>query len=146
MDEPASEQGAPGSAFDLAEAIGGPLGMLETSLPGAAFVAAYAISGSDTNLSALVAVGLATVLALGRLVRRQTPRHALSGVLGVGFAAFVAVRSGRAENFFLPGLIGNAAYAGAFIVSIVVRWPLVGVIVGQVEGSEERRVGKECRL
>ena len=57
------------------------------------------------------------------------------GLVGVAFAAFIATRSGRAENFFLPGLIANAAYATAFLVSIVVRWPLVGVIVAQLDGE-----------
>ena len=70
-----------------------------------------------------------------RLVRRESPRHALSGLVGVAFAAFVATRSGRAENFFLPGLLANAAYAAAFLISLAVRWPLVGVIVGQLDGE-----------
>lgn len=119
----------------LAEAVGGPLGMAETALPAVAFVVAYAVSGSDTDISAAVAVGLAIVLAIARLVKRESPRHALSGLIGVAFAAFIAARSGRAENFFLPGLLLNAAYAGAFVISIAVRWPLVGVIVGQLDGE-----------
>jgi hypothetical protein len=120
----------------LAEAVGGPLGILETSVPAVAFVVAYVASGSDTNAAAIVAVGLALVLAVLRLVRRESPRHALSGLVGVGFAAFIATRSGRAEDFFLPGLLANAAYALAFIISIAVRRPLVGVIVSQFDGTE----------
>ena len=125
----------------IAEAVGGPLGMAETALPAVAFVVAYTASGQDTDTAAVVAVGLAVVLAAVRLARRETPRHALSGLIGVAFAAFVATRSGKAENFFLPGLLANAAYAAAFLVSIVVRWPLVGVIVSQLdgEGTEWRR-------
>src|ERR671921_665284 len=78
---------------------------------------------------------LADVLAVARLVKRESPRHALSGLVGVAFAAFVATRSGRAEDFFLPGLLANAAYASAFVVSIAVRRPLVGVIVSQLDGE-----------
>ncbi|HEU0317486.1 MAG TPA: DUF3159 domain-containing protein [Solirubrobacteraceae bacterium] len=132
MDEPPEPSEAV-AIFDLADAIGGPLGMVETSLPAVAFVAAYAVSGSSTRTAAIVAVGLAVALAAGRLVRRQTPRHALSGLVGVGFAAFIAVHSGRAQNFFLPGLLLNAAYAAAFLVSIAVRRPLVGFIVSQLD-------------
>ncbi len=132
MDEPPEPNEAV-AIYDLADAIGGPLGMVETSLPAVAFVAAYAVSGSSTRTAAIVAVGLAVALALGRLVRRQTPRHAVSGLVGVGFAAFIAVHSGRAQNFFLPGLLLNAAYAAAFLVSIAVRRPLVGVIVSQLD-------------
>jgi hypothetical protein len=126
---------------DLREAVGGPLGMAETSLPAVAFVVAYTASGSDTNTAATVAVGLAVVLSLARLVRRESPVHALSGLVGVAFAAFVATRSGRAENFFLPGLLANAAYASAFLISLAVRRPLVGIIVTKLdgEGDEWRR-------
>jgi hypothetical protein len=119
----------------VAEAVGGPLGLLESSLPAVAFVLAYMVSGSDTNTSAAVAVGLALAISVARLVRRESPRHALSGLVGVAFAAFIATRSGRAENFFLPGLLANAAYAAAFLISVAVRWPLVGVIVGQLDGE-----------
>jgi hypothetical protein len=129
---------------NLAEAVGGPLGMVETSVPAVAFIVAYAASGSDTDVAATVAVALALVLAVARIVRRESPRHALTGLVGVGFAAFIATRSGKAENFFLPGLLANAAYATAFLISIAVRRPLVGVIVGQLDGEgagwrEDRR-------
>jgi hypothetical protein len=119
----------------LAEAVGGPLGIVETSLPAVAFVVAYVASGSDTNTAAGVAVGLALVLSVARLVRRESPRHALSGLVGIAFAAFIATRSGRAEDFFLPGLLANAAYASAFVISIAVRRPLVGLIVSQLDGE-----------
>jgi hypothetical protein len=122
----------------LAEAIGGPLGVAETSLPAVAFVVAYTVSGSDTNTAAAVAVGLALVLTIARLARRESPQHALSGLIGVGFAAFVATRSGKAENFFLPGLLANALYASAFLVSLAVRRPLVGIIVTKLDGEDDR--------
>jgi hypothetical protein len=53
----------------------------------------------------------------------------------VAFAAFIARQSGRAENFFLSGLLANAAYATAFLVSIAIKRPLVGVIVSQLDGE-----------
>jgi len=120
----------------LADAIGGPLGMAETALPAVAFVVAYTATGSNTTVSAVVAVGLALGLTVARLERRQSPRHALSGLFGIALAAFIAAKSGKAENFFLPGLLQNAAYAAAFLISIAVRWPLVGVIVTKLEGED----------
>lgn len=117
----------------MMEALGGPLGIAETSLPAVAYAAVYPFA--DTNAAAIVAVAVAVVFAVARLVRRQTPRHALSGVIGVGFAAFVAARSGKAENFFLPGLLLNAAYAAVFFVSASIRRPLVGYLVGQLDGE-----------
>ncbi len=144
-DEPEERPAAP--PLDIREAVGGPLGMAETALPGVAFVAAYTASGSDTNTAAIVAVGLAVVLTIARLAKRETPVHALSGLVGVGIAAFIATRSGRAEDFFLPGLLANAAYASAFVISIAVKHPLVGVIVANLdgEGSAWRRDPERAR-
>jgi hypothetical protein len=56
----------PAEPPSLAEAVGGPVGMAETSLPAVAFVVAYSASGSDTDTAAIVAVGLAIVLAVAR--------------------------------------------------------------------------------
>jgi Protein of unknown function (DUF3159) len=99
-------------------------------------------------LAAWVAVGVALVLTVVRLLRRETLQFALAGFAGVALAAFVADRTGRAEDFFLPGLLLNAAYAAAYLVSIAVRWPLIGVIVETVEGhgSGWRRDPERVRL
>ena len=117
------------------EAVGGPLGMAETALPALAFVVTYTATGSDLDTSAVVAVAIALVLTIARLARRASPRHALSGLFGVAFAAFIATRSGKAENFFLPGLLLNAAMVTGLVISIVVRWPLIGLIVQNLDGE-----------
>lgn len=127
----------------LAEAVGGVRGMVETSAPALAFLLAYLITGSDTEVSAGVAVGVAALLAVARLARRESPQYALSGLIGVAFAAFLATKTGKAENFYLPGLLLNLAYASAFLISIAVRWPLVGVIFAQMQGERGWREDPE---
>ena len=130
--------GAARQPTDLVAAVGGPWGMVESAVPAVAFVIAYSASGSDTRTAAVVAVSLAGVFALARLVRRESPLRALSGLVGVAFAAFIAARSGKAENFFLPGLLLNAAYAAAMVISIAVRRPLVGVLIGRRDRATTR--------
>jgi Protein of unknown function (DUF3159) len=120
---------------NLADAMGGPVGIAEASVPAVSFVVAYSASGQDTTIAASVAVGLALLLTIVRLIRRESPLHALSGLVGVAFAAFIARQSGRAENFFLPGLLFNAGYASAFLISLAIRRPLVGVIVSHLDGE-----------
>lgn len=127
------------STTTIADAVGGVRGMVETSTPAVAFVIAYVISGSDTKLSAGVAVGIAVLLAIGRLVRRESPQYALSGIFGVVLAAVLATKTGKAENFYLPGLLLNVAYASAFLISILVRWPLVGVLAASLQGQHHWR-------
>ena len=127
-----------GSGFggpSIAESLGGRLGIVESGLPAVAFVAAYTASGQDATLSAVVALGIGVALALARLARRQTVRFALSGLAGVALAAFIVSRTGRAEDFFLPGLLMNAGYALAYLISIAVGWPLLGVFVGAITGQ-----------
>jgi hypothetical protein len=119
----------------IAESLGGRLGIVESGLPAVAFVAAYTVSGQHATLSAVVALGIGVALACARLARRQTVRFALSGLAGVALAAFIVSRTGRAEDFFLPGLLMNAGYALAYLVSIAVGWPLLGVFVGAITGQ-----------
>lgn len=116
-------------------AFGGPLGVAEATLPVAVFVAVSTATGQDTRSAAIAAVGLALALALARVARRQTPIHALSGVVGVAIAGYVAGRTGRAEDFFLPGLLANIVYAAAWAISIAIRRPLVGVLVASLTGA-----------
>ena len=127
--------------IDLLHALGGRHGIVDSSLPGLAFVIAYTASGQELNVAIWTAVGVGLVLFAIRVARRETLQFAVAGFVGVAIAAFVAKQTGQAENFFLPGLLLNLAYATAYLVSIVVRWPLIGVIVGPLigEGMEWRK-------
>jgi hypothetical protein len=86
-------------------------------------------------LSVWCAVGAGALIAVWRLVRRESLQQVLAGFVGIAVSAFVASRTGRAEDFFLPGLLLNLAYGSAFLISILIRWPLVGVLVGFLTGE-----------
>jgi hypothetical protein len=121
--------------LNLIDEMGGPQGVADSSLPGLLFVAVYSISGQDLQLSAIAAVGLGAAIGLIRLVRGESVRFAAAGFVGVAIAGFIATRTGRAEDFFLPGLLFNAGYAVAYAVSIAVGWPLMGVLIGPLIGD-----------
>ena len=121
--------------WNLLDEMGGPQGVADSSLPGLLFVIAYTVSGGDISVSAGLAVALGAVLAVVRRLRGESLRFALTGFIGVAIAAFIATRTGRAEDFFLPGLLFNGGYALAYAVSIVIGWPLIGVIVGPITGQ-----------
>lgn len=116
-------------------AMGGARGLLDTGMPGVVFVATYVISGGWLMPALWAAVGVGAVLFVARLVRRETLQHALAGFVGVGVAAFIAHRTGRPEDFFLPSLFVNGGYLVAFLVSLAVRWPLLGVLLGPMFGE-----------
>lgn len=128
--------------------MGGPQGIADSSLPALLFVVIYTLFGNDIQAAGIAAVALGGVIAIIRLARGESARFALAGFFGVALAAFIAGRSGRAEDFFLPGLLLNAGYALVYLISILVRWPLIGVLVGPLlgEGMAWRRDQVKVRL
>src|SRR5690606_7170373 len=81
---------------------------------------------------------VAAGIAGWRIYRGTKPRAALVGLLMVWLAAAIVLRTGRAADFFLVQLATNAASALAWVVSITIRWPLLGVVVGGVLGQRTR--------
>lgn len=119
----------------IAEAVGGPLGIAEATLPFLAFTIAWTASGRDIGLAGAIAVGLTAVLAGIRLLRGESLRFAASGLVGVALGAFVASRTGEASNFFLPGILINAASITAYLISIAIGRPLIGLFLSPFTGE-----------
>ncbi|MDF2441903.1 MAG: hypothetical protein JWR01_106 [Subtercola sp.] len=130
-------QVAPGeapTAQSLIRAIGGVRGLVESILPGLAFLVIYTIT-KDLTPSVLAPLAVSVVFIVVRLVTRSPVMPAIAGLIGVAISAALALFTGRAEDNFLPGLIINAVSIVVLLVSIVVRWPLIGFIVGVLTGD-----------
>lgn len=125
---------APGetpSSGALLAAMGGIRGLIESILPGLSFLVVYTIT-RDLMPSVLIPLGIAALFVVIRLVTRSPFTSALAGVLGLGLSAGLALITGRAEDNFVLGFLINAASLLALIISIVVRWPLIGVIASLI--------------
>ena len=122
----------------LADLLGGRRAALDATVPPLAFVAGWLAGGQSIGIGAIVAVVAALAVSAWRLRRGDQPRAVLIGLLGVTVAALIALRTGRAEDFFLLQIVSNAASALAWAVSIVIRWPLLGLVVGAVLGQKTR--------
>ena len=122
----------------LADLLGGRRAAIDATVPAAGFVVGWLAGGQSIGAGAAVAVTGALLVSLWRLRRGDKPRAVLIGLLGVCLAALIALRTGRAEDFFLLQLLSNGASALAWAVSIVIRWPLLGVVVGGVLGQKAR--------
>ncbi|RKS77634.1 uncharacterized protein DUF3159 [Motilibacter peucedani] len=133
-DAPPPGRGSVAAGLDLGAAIGGPRGIVESSVPGALFVLVYAVRHS-LAAALVVSVASALVLVAVRLARRETVQHAVSGLLGIGIGALIAWVTGSARNFYFPSLVRNPALAVAYAVSVAVRWPVVGIFAGAVLGE-----------
>jgi hypothetical protein len=127
----------------LREVLGGRDAALDASAPVAAFVLAWAVADREgwsgpVLWGAGAALVAATAVAAVRLVQKRRPGAVLFSLLGVAIAATVALYTGRAVDFFLVQLVSNAVSALAWMVSIVVRWPLLGLVVGTLLGQRTR--------
>ena len=122
----------------LADLLGGRRGAVDATVPPVAFVAGYLAGGDRYGLVAGVVAALVATVAIGawRLTHGGSVRATIVGVLGVGVAALVALRTGRPEDFFLLRIVTNIVSALAWITSIAIRWPLLGVVVGFVLGQK----------
>lgn len=116
----------PAAPSRFVEQLGGVKGMVDSGLPVVVFVAANALAGLRWAIGAALVAG---VLIFGvRLGRRERVQFAVSGLLGVGIAAFFAWRLRSASGFFIPGIVLNGAYFLAFAGSLLLRRPLVGLL------------------
>lgn len=113
----------------LSAALGGWRGSLETALPTIAFIGVWSWR-QDLRQAVWTAVAVAVVLAVLRIVQRSSLQHVFGAVIATGLAAFFAMRSGKAEDAFLPGMLFSGAYLVGTLISIAVKWPVVGFLVG----------------
>lgn len=132
----------------LLQNMGGWQGILESVLPGFAFVVVYAISQQQV---AAVITGFAASLAfiLTRLFKKQNFLNAAVGLLGIGIAAFLALRQGGSgRDYFLTGFITNISYGSVLLLSVLIRYPIFGLLVGFALGErlEWRKNRYEMRI
>ncbi|MGH3507950.1 MAG: DUF3159 domain-containing protein [Nocardioidaceae bacterium] len=118
----------------LSRALGGGRGVLEGAIPTIGFTITW-LTSRDLQLALIVSVGLAVVGLVIRIVQRSTVQFVLNALVGIGIASIFAMRSGDAEDVFLPGLIYNSVYAVGLIGSVLVRWPLIGLMIGGITGD-----------
>ncbi len=94
----------------------------------------------DSFLAPLVFVGVNAFTSLGpasiaalvvgaavagwRIRKGQEPMYAFGGIVAIGFAAALALRSGRAESYFIPGIVGAGLGAVGGLLSVVFKKPL----------------------
>lgn len=122
----------------LSQLLNGRRAAVDATLPAVGFAVGWLLAGQSIWAGAGAAVACAIGVSVWRLRTGDKPRAVLIGLFGVCLAALIALRTGQAEDFFLLQLLSNAASALAWTVSIVMRWPLLGIVVGGVLGQRTR--------
>jgi hypothetical protein len=119
----------------LAQA-GGVSGVIYSSLPVVTFVTASSFLGLLPAVGS--ALGVATLVLLWRLIRRESPKPAFSGFFGVAFCALIAYLMGESKGYFLLGIWGSLFWAVVFAVSVLIRRPVVGYLWTWASGRDHR--------
>ncbi|GLE53697.1 DUF3159 domain-containing protein [Mycobacterium montefiorense] len=108
----------------LLSQLGGVSGVIYSSLPVVIFVAVSSLSGLLPAIGA--ALGVAALVLVWRLIRRDSIQPAFSGFAGVAVCALIAYIVGESKGYFLLGIWISLLWAVVFAVSVVIRRPLVG--------------------
>lgn len=106
----------------LLDAVAGPI----------VFAVAHYVWGVEAGVIAGLAIALAVVA--WRLVRKGRLTYAFSGVGGTVVASVLVGVTGRAEDYYLPGIISGAAITVALVVSLIAGRPLVGIVSSVTRG------------
>lgn len=129
-----TEEKAENSASpDLLATLGGPIGILESLVPGTIYVTIFSLT-LNVLLAASIAGSVAVVFAVLQIIRKRPLTQVFAGLVGLGISIYLPLRDGlnntHAADYFVPGLLTNVAYAAAFGISLLVRKPLAAIALG----------------
>ena len=119
----------------LQQTLGGSRGLIDSALPTVAFLTTFTLTSQNLQSASIAAGSTAVALVVLRLIQRKSLQQVFSGVIGVGIAIWFTRNTGKAEDFFLPGLLTNAAYAFGITLSVLFRNPFLGFVVGGLKGD-----------
>ena len=117
-------------AKSLLGSVGGVQGLIETTLPGFLYVLTFTIT-RDVVIAASV-VGVAVLaLTIRHFVLKRPWTQLVGSLVGVGLAIWLTLRpGGQAGDFYLKDFWINAAYGSVLLLSVIVRFPLIGLLMG----------------
>ena len=119
----------------IVNALGGKKGLFDSGIPALIFLIVFNFR-DDVVDAALVALGLSAIITIVRLIKREKLQSAISGIVGVLICYLLVRSTGRAEDFYLPGLFINAGYGALYLLTNIAGWPLIGVVLGPLLGED----------
>jgi hypothetical protein len=115
-------------------AFGGKKGLIDSGVPALIFLIIFNIR-KDLQEALVASLGVSAVITIIRLATKSTIQHAVSGLIGTLICAWFANRSGEAVDLYIPKLLTNLGYGTVYLLSILLRWPLLGVLLGPILGE-----------
>lgn len=121
-------------SLSLFAAVGGWRTVAEGVASRVLFLVAYLLTGQVLT-SALVAVGGVAVFAVARMRTDRKYWQAAVGLVVVGVSAVLAGSTGQAVDFYLPTVLTQVVGGTVFLVSMLVRLPVIGLVLGAAGGE-----------
>ncbi|CAM3739290.1 DUF3159 domain-containing protein [Kibdelosporangium persicum] len=121
-------------SLSLFAAVGGWRTVAEGVASKTLFLIVYLLTDHVTT-SALVAVGGVLVFAVARFWTDRKVWQALIPLVIVTLSAVLAGSTGHGVDFYLSGVVMSAGAGAVVLVSMLVRWPVIGLAVGAVRGE-----------
>jgi len=118
----------------LNKAIGGWRGLIDSALPSTLFILIFVFQ-KNLNNALIASLVLGGVLLIIRLFERKSLTQVFSGFLGLSISVFLTWRTKDASNFFLTGIVTNGIYGFSLLISVLIRKPLIGYLVGSLVGD-----------
>jgi len=118
----------------LNKAIGGWRGLIDSALPSTFFILIFVFQ-KNLNNALIASLVLGGVLLVIRLFERRSLTQVFSGFIGLSISVFLTWRTKDASNFFLTGIVTNGIYGFFLLISVLIRKPLIGYLVGSLVGD-----------
>jgi hypothetical protein len=119
----------------IVQALGGKKGLFDSGIPSIVFLVVFNIR-DDVREAAMIALAVSAVLGVFRLLRREKLQSAVTGVIGVLICYLLVRSTGKAEDFYLPGLFINAGYGAIYLITNLAGWPIIGLVLGPLLGED----------
>lgn len=119
----------------IINALGGKKGLFDSGIPALVFLIVFNLR-DDVLDAAFVSLALSGVITLIRLLKREKLQNAISGIIGVLICYLLVRSTGKAEDFYLPGLFINAGYGALYLLTNIAGWPIIGVVLGPLLGED----------
>ena len=127
-------------AKSIIATLGGPIGILESLIPGTVYVTLFGFT-LNVLLSAVSAATVAVIFAIIQIIRRRPLTQVFAGLIGLAISIYLPLRDGlndtHAADYFVPGILTNFAYLAALSVSVLIRYPLLGVVLALLSGKSQ---------
>ncbi|NYE94055.1 hypothetical protein FHU41_000276 [Psychromicrobium silvestre] len=120
--------------IDLMKAVGGWRGLAETLVPGLVFLVSFMI-WQDLTVSIIAAIAVGLVFAVIRLLQRGSIVQSFSGLVGIAICAIFSRSTGNALDYYVPGFLINVVSILVVGISMLVRWPITGLLFGFIRGE-----------